>query len=251
MKFLLRLLFTLPILTFSETIVFVGPAKSSFPTGSESNPYPTLIECFQQIATTVDYFRIILQTNQSIYPIQGDAQFSLPLSVIITYKSPFPYFFVSFYSSEDSNAFRTIDIFNSSIDVQGNTLFSLENVTLRILELFSENDNLNLPFIAVQSSKLHFTNVMVLYNFQSSAGGSSVIYSSDYGSDISSEIIFSSVSVINMNNSSNFAVFVSVTKNNVYFDNFSFYDDTRIYTCKLGFIQLTSSNFTMTHSAIR
>ena len=89
MKFLLSLLFTLPILTFSETNVFVGPSTSSFPNGSESNPYPTLIECFHQISATVDHFRIILQTNQSIYPIQGDAQFTLPLSVIITYKFTF------------------------------------------------------------------------------------------------------------------------------------------------------------------
>ena len=156
-----------------------------------------------------------------------------------------------FYSSEDSNAFRTINVLNSSIDVQGNTLFAFENVTLRILGLISESDTLNLPFIALQSSKLHFTNIMVLYDFQSSTGGSSVIYSSDYGSDISSEIRLSSVSFINMNTSGNFAILVSATKNNVFFDNFSFYDETQSYTCKLGFIQLTSSNFTMTHSVVR
>lgn len=85
MKFLLRLLFTLPILTFSETNVFVGPVKSSLPNGSESNPYPSLIECFHQIALTLDYFRIILQTNQAVYPLQGDAMFAIPLRVIITY----------------------------------------------------------------------------------------------------------------------------------------------------------------------
>lgn len=156
-----------------------------------------------------------------------------------------------FNSSEDPNSFRTIDVINSTIDVLGNTLFSFENVTLRILGLISGNDNSNLPLIALQSSKLHFTNVTILYDFQFSVGGSSLVYSSDYLSDIVSEIRLSSVSVINMNTSGDFATLIGVNKNNVFFDNFSFYDETQSYTCKLGFIQLMSSNFTMTHSSFR
>ena len=135
--------------------------------------------------------------------------------------------------------------------MQGGTLFSFENVTLQILELKSGGDSSNLPFIAIQGSKLHLMNVAILYKSQLSTGGSSVIYSLDYISDILSQIAFTSVSFINTNSSNDIATLLNVNKNNVFFDNFSFFDMTKSYTCKSGFMQITNSNFTMINSAIR
>lgn len=136
--------------------------------------------------------------------------------------------------------------------MQDGTLFSFENVTLQILDLKSGGEGSNMPFIAIQGSKFHLTNVAILYESDTSTGGSSVIYSLDYMSGISSEIAFTSVSFIKSNKSSDdVATLLNVNTNNVFFDNFSFFDNTQSYTCKPGFIQITNSNFSMINTAIR